>query len=766
VEQHVEIGGLNLQGIFVSTVSSDVQYIPLTDQSVALVGPNGVGKTSLIRGIQRAMRGVQGSTSDPIEVSLDFNLPLNIDEWLEDEDDPGLIEAIRNRLVVKTDSFIDLDDPPTTSDFVEMLESLWQSTIWNTTREWQVALLRNPNPVNSDDPYLNQLVNRNIEWARYILVRQDRVPDGNVELAKQYVQESSVAKERIVEAYKPEECAFNFLITPVGSKESPKWKYDAILSLRIEELTTANPLTELAQMLVWPKSIPEARRHPGYFGRQSTDPVDGVTQNQYVQFLKDEVRFGIHLGTSERNLGINLIDPDELSVETLRDGIFELIEFYLDFSGSTSKKSAQNILSQIGKAKRFRVFETLEVVNPIDESGKFTEEFDEFLRRLSDFVSSIFQSFLPSAPRIEIRSNRKELWVTQGLMRIEIQDGHKTSQLEELSEAQSRWAKLSMLFAIYQFTNLALFIDEPERGIQRKLEGGLLQQFDNPTLDVPRFFATHSAEIISQCDSSILMTKDREGFRTIRKIAGSVFPVLSDLDITQEEYFQSKKLIILTEGKMDKAMLDGFALDRFHKANIEVLSGFGLDSWSAFYDSEYLRKSSGVKLVFWADSIDTKKLDELIFDIKKRKLPASQIAAHLRSNLNSVINEKWTDSQIAILSAILSEDLINASSQISVESTGDWDCIMWLSPEILGIRNFKDWISIVASFNSQTNKGYAVPKGKRFKNYISELLNEEGIKRGLDINRLEGICRDLSLSGQVPVKVEELISRIIEFSHG
>ena len=45
----MEIGGLNLQGIFVSTVSSDVQYIPLTDQSVALVGPNGVGKTSLIR---------------------------------------------------------------------------------------------------------------------------------------------------------------------------------------------------------------------------------------------------------------------------------------------------------------------------------------------------------------------------------------------------------------------------------------------------------------------------------------------------------------------------------------------------------------------------------------------------------------------------------------------------------------------------------------------------------------------------------------------
>ena len=760
----MEIGGLNLRGIIVSTVTSDFQYIPLTDQSIALVGPNGVGKTSLIRGIQRAMRGEQSSTSDPIEVSLDFSLPLNIDEWLENDDDPGLIEAIRNRLVVKTDSYIDLDEPPTTSDFVEMLGSLWNSTVNNTTREWSYALLRSPNPINSDDPYLNQLVNRNIEWARYIHVRHDRIPDGNIELAKQYVQESNSAIEKIRLAYKPEESAFNFLVTPVGSMETPKWKYDAVLRVRIDELTTGNPLTELAQMLVWPKSIPEARKYPGYFGRQSTDPVDGVTQDQYVQFFEDEVRFGIHLGNSERNLGINLIDPDQLSSETLYEGILELVEFYLDFSGSPSTKGIQNILLQIGKAKRFRQFEALNAFNPLDETGSITKDFEEFLKTLSDFISGIFQTFLASAPRIELRANRKELWITKGIIRLEVQDGYKTSNLDDLSEAQLRWAKLSILFATYQFTNLALFIDEPERGIQRKLEKGLLGLFQDLGFDVPRFFATHSAEIISHCDSSIMMTKDREGFRSIKKIPGSIFSVLNDLDISQEEYFQTKKLIILTEGKMDKAMLDGFALNRFNKENIEVLAGFGLDSWSAFYDSEYLKKSSGVKLVFWSDSLDTKKLDMLIDEIKLKKLPASQIAAHLRANLQNCINEKWTDSQLAILSAILSESLTNAGPQIRVESTGDWDCIMWLSPEILGIKKFKDWPAIVNSFNLQPKSSYSISKGKRFKNYVIQLLNEEGIKRGLDLNRLEGICKDLNLSGQVPVKVEELISRITDFS--
>jgi hypothetical protein len=89
---------------------------------------------------------------------------------------------------------------------------------------------------------------------------------------------------------------------------------------------------------------------------------------------------------------------------------------------------------------------------------------------------------------------------------------------------------------------------------------------------------------------------------------------------------------------------------------------------------------------------------------------------------------------------------------------------MWLSPEILGIKKFKDWSSIVSSFKSQPKNGYGVPKGKRFKNYISDLLNEEGIKRGLDISRLEVLCRDLTLTGQIPSQVEELLRRIIDFS--
>jgi hypothetical protein len=291
-------------------------------------------------------------------------------------------------------------------------------------------------------------------------------------------------------------------------------------------------------MLVWPKSIPEARKHPGFFGRQTTDPVDGVTQNQYVQFLKDEVRLGMNLGISERNIGFNLIDPDELSIQNLCDGLLELIEFYLDFSGSPTRKKIQNLLVQIGQPKRFRNFETLTVIAPLNETGEFSGEFEVFLKTLSDFISSIFQSFIPSAPRIEIRTNRKELWFTKGLLRIEVQDGYKTSLLDDLSEAQTRWAKLSILFTTYQFTNLALFIDEPERGIQRKLESGLLRQFEGPSLDIPRFFATHSAEIISQCDSSILMTKNSEGLRSIRRVSGSIFPVLSELEISQEEYFQ------------------------------------------------------------------------------------------------------------------------------------------------------------------------------------------------------------------------------------
>jgi hypothetical protein len=404
---------------------------------------------------------------------------------------------------------------------------------------------------------------------------------------------------------------------------------------------------------------------------------------------------------------------------------------------------------------------------PISANLEFTKEFEALLKKYSDMASDYFNSFIPGAPRIEFTTHGKEYWITKGLIQIQVRDGYINYELEELSEAQQRWAKIALLLTAYHYSNLALFIDEPERGIQRKIESTLLELFDKVEFgasSLPRFFATHSAEIISNCSTVIQITRDKDGLRNIRKVVGSILPLLQQLDISQEEFFQTKKLLVLTEGIMDKAMLDGFAFDRFQKEGIEVIYGFGLESWSSYFDSQYLRKSSGAKIVFWADSLDMAKLNELIQRVSDEKIEDKALNFFLSEHIREVVKESWSKEQFDIVVAIIAESIRTKDSKVRIESTGDYDCIMWVSPQILGLPAAVTWPSLINELNAQPRTRFTESRGKRFKKLVKSKLKTAGYQDGLNINRLKTICQELEISGQIPTEVSNLIERIIHFA--
>jgi len=756
---------MTLNGILSESISG-FHYLPLPDSSVAIVGPNGVGKSSLIKALQRCIQGDAGNRDERSMVHLDLLLPRNLENWIEENKDPGVIKSIRDLLIARDSfSFIDEVSQVETKDYVDALTTLWRDSVRNIKSEW-LFRMKVSEPEETNDAYLNQIVEKHTLWHSYVSVPYSQVPADHEQFSQQYLAEYQANENARYEAYNPVLDGFNFDITSVGNSQTPQWRVDLIFKIPINELTNKNVLTEIAQMMTWPKSLTEAMEHDGQFGFGDYD-IDGRGMKQYVRFINGEAWFGINIGITQNSLGFNFVNPDELSWDKVREAAIELIDGGVTFSEGGMSNLALRRTYQEEQSKQTRFNGEQKGVLPIDSTLSFTKEFDTYLKKYSDMASDFFNTFIPGAPRLEFTSNRKEYWITKGLVQIEVRDGYIQYELEELSEAQQRWAKISLLLTAYQYSNLALFIDEPERGIQRKIESTLLDLFEKVDVgatSLPRFFATHSAEIISNCSTVIQISRDTDGIRHLSRVVGSILPKLQELDISQEEFFQSKKLIVLTEGIMDKAMLDGFAFDRFQKEGIEVIHGFGLESWSSYFDSQYLRKSSGAKVVFWADSLDMKKLNDLIQRVIDENIEDKALVAFFTEHIREVVKETWSKVQYDIVVAIIAESIRSKDSKVRIESTGDYDCIMWVTPQILGLPLSTTWHGLINELNAQPRTKIMDSRGKRFKRLVKFKLKIAGYPDGLNINRLKTVCQELEISGQIPSEVNNLIERIIQFA--
>ena len=759
----VQIGGLNLRGILVCSKNTNFRYLNLDEQSVALVGKNGVGKTTLLRAIERSFNGISAEDQNSYTVSIDFNLPINIESFLENEDDPGLLKAILMQLRLKSELAEEIREDLATELFTDLLLPLWEDSVRSEINNWRHLMLSKQVKNQGDsflfkDIYLEKLIKKTIKRNEVLRKPYLMKSVGDDELAERYFKEEKQDEQQIFDCFDLANRSLEFRFAPFGTLQAPKWKLTSIYRINQDELTTSNPLTELAQILTWPKPLTEAMREEGYFDSQNESFSSSSTRNIYVQFINQQVLFGMSLGVIESGLGFNLIDPDQITIDQTKVNIME----YLSARTEKSPKDYTiDLMSSIGKSSRIRLPKKYQIVSFLSPEQAISTDLRVLVETFSKTITENFNLFLPGSPQIMIQINEKGKWITDGIFSICIKDGDSTYPLELLSDAQKRWAKLAILVSCREFTNLIIFLDEPERGIQRNLEKSLMSAF-NGFRDIPRFFTSHSAEIITNCDSSILIKSGREGNRVLDEISGSLASLLIDLDISPGEYFQSKKVLIYVEGAWDKALLDGFAKNSFEREGIEVIAGHGLNSWVAFYDIKELIMAGEYKLVFWPDSVQISELDKLIQEIKNRKLPNSHLPKYLQGELPKVIpsQDKWTEDQIGSLSAIVAESLKEPSGRIFVKGTGDYDCIMWLSPQILGMHPSLTWEKVRDDFNKiKPSKG--IQKGQAFKNYVDTLIEQQGSKKRLNIDRLKEVARELEISGQVPHKIQKLIDEIV-----
>jgi ABC-type cobalamin/Fe3+-siderophores transport system ATPase subunit len=769
------LNNLNLRGILANSSTSETEYIFLPDQSVALIGPNGVGKSSFVEGLQRAFKGVAEGPLDPFGIQLDLIIPPDLEDWCENNGDFGIVRAVYNLVTGESANIQGGEDfSPSNERFHEALKNRWKDSIHESFSRWHEKL--------GNLPPEELIENENIDPTYRLLAIRDLlesiIEEGTLYPERKEHWEKSLGvklesnsnfndrKKTIVDSIEKISITQSFIFSPVGNVVKPEWSIDCVARIPVSNLTEFPELKHYAETFVLPKTLGQSSKFRGYFGVAKPDVNEKEVRSTYIRFIEDEIWFGMNLGITSIPTGIKLVNPDEIALEDLMTELLELINLPLTFSENELEIAFWNVAQLANSDWQFRNYNKEGVgFAPFESDFSFNQKFERYVDFIASTITDHLNEFLPGSPRFSIVMNRKELWITRGLLEFEARDGYVTYPLTKLSDTQQRWLKVAIYLTLYPPFALALFIDEPERGLQKKVEGPLLNHLVSIQEErlAPIFVATHSAEVISHCASTIQISKEQDGTRNIRRTSRPLHSILNDLGLTEEEYFQSKRLLVLTEGIMDKAMLDGFASEKFQRNNIEIVSGYGLNSWSAYYDSKYLKRASGMKLLFIADSVDTSKLEALNIQAKALNQPQGMNYFY-RNNIQKCVNENWSRDQLHIVGTIVAEACLDNFETVGLDSTGDRDCLMWLPPESWGLTPGTSWNSLIAEFNKEPNGGSTGSWGERFKAFLKLKLKQKGIKNPLDSRRLQTICAEVAISGQIPDSIGALIDRIVKFS--
>lgn len=112
---------------------------------------------------------------------------------------------------------------------------------------------------------------------------------GDDELVKRYYKEEKQDEQQIFDCFDFANRSLEFRFAPFGTLQAPRWKLTSIYRINQDELTTSNPLTELAQILTWPKPLTEAMKEEGFFESEREFFSSSPMQNIYIQFINQQV---------------------------------------------------------------------------------------------------------------------------------------------------------------------------------------------------------------------------------------------------------------------------------------------------------------------------------------------------------------------------------------------------------------------------------------------------------------------------------------------
>lgn len=765
----LKLNGLEITGFVPNLADKDSQLIEFTSSFMAVGGPNGSGKSEFLRRLKACFSGDASNLDERIDpgilvkVSKDYDLGEDGIKFYDDLFIQNIHGGLTNNL---SWNFIrsNLKDSPQS---IEEFESSFGTLIALSTK------------LNFDEQ-LSEATKKISSLAKDYESRETVPTAKEGELIKKieevlgYIQNTVVSNDKFLVNYSEKFMnSYELLLVPVGTKASPFWNVylvNRFLSESIDEVSCFFYLNTLPVDL-FSQDIEKA---PDFSIKRDTG---AIVAGKY----SGSPWLAINVGRIEA-LGFAVVDPDNATLQDLRNAFnssaanainWYQIEATLPGEEESEKRKGWAIKRMVAlmnsmsdpvtpKQRDHEAIDFFEIGH--NNKVQVKQEVHDWLQSQTNVVNELAKLFLPNLPTIFLGINSPLDWATQGIFNITVSHVKENLPLESLSFTQQRWVKFVLMFSLFTYNaRRVVLLDEPELGLQRNLESNICEVLE--AFAQYNFIVTSSHSSVFLRAPQVIGVKVSEiGERTYTSYFGSLYSHLHKFDISEAEYFESFKLIVVTEGERDKEMLEGFAGDKLLSNEILLISGNGIKSWEGFFSSYIFPMLVTPKILFLVDGFDSSRMNKSIDEAKKlahKGHPA--VKFHFIGAIPG-----WTDgpSLGKRLVETLAESLTRAviskdSNRIFFEATGDRDCIEWLPISSFPLKE-NNWDEVWKA--AESGKTGEITTGEDFKNYIKNVIKRENPRLNLKPETLREMAAMAAIQGKTPKRIQKLIERMINIS--